>query len=145
MPTTIKVEITLNDEYLMDVMTNLVEMGGWEYWAYVDEVKYHYHKGSPMGVESFRVMDITDIEDCGGCANGDHCGSCRCCDEPGPKVVTAETVAPFIATVLAAPDTSTSIAGWLLEDAVTNDAGNQDATVNDVLMQWIVNGEVMYG
>lgn len=129
MPYQIDLKFTLTDDFLMDVMTTMVESGGqclW-YWYDFELVDVHRREGD------LAVMEFTYR-----------------CENPNEDGVLTGTITPLkvakaIETVLGQEMVNSTICEYIIRGVKDNDAGDIDADAADCIAQVIAFGEVVYG
>lgn len=131
---TINVDISLEDQFLMDVLITAVESGGYALHYWLDNASLVVHRTDDL--------DVTRID-------------FRCRDYDGKNTnysIGTEQVSKAIERLLSNDadkhlliTLNDEIRGSIYEGALTNDAGCIDAIGADVIVQVAAFGEVVFG
>lgn len=132
MPYTVELRFVLEDQFLQDVMTTMVESGSDALWYWDDFEMVSVKRRED---EYHEVMEF----------------SFRCLDGDGEEVrftMTPLKVAKAIERTLSADDEALCgqvISEYIISGVKDNDAGDIDAEAADVIAQVATFGEVVYG
>lgn len=131
MPQQITIRIDLEDQFLYDVMTTMVESAGHALWYWDDGDPDYFRNVKVERDDDLSVTSITfDIRDHG--------------DKGKGYVIDKVSVAKAIETILSTYPLRADLMEYLQRGVSEGDAGDIDAEVADCIAQWVCFGELVY-
>ena len=119
----------VSDEFVRDVMTNIIESGSTSYWGSYRRLR----RDDQSEVVSFEIAEDESVDDS---------------DDPSDiewHLFERKDVVRGINAALADGHLADYIRGYLVRGVIEDDAGEIDGEACDVIVQIAVLGEIVYG
>lgn len=130
---TIRIDIDLDDQFLKDVMTTMVESGLDALWYWAKSI--NVDRDDDSNVVNIVVVDLDEAEENANTGNA-----------VDRHTIDSERVGQALQRLLdGSVKVGPRVMGYIREGVASCDAGCIDADAADVIAQVIVHGEIIYG